>query len=621
MNIATKSLCWLTALVLLSACAKDPSVETEDTERTVWVDNPPVYPTQTLPENLQWQTDNTQPVYASPQAQRGGVFRTFMLAFPLTLRAVGPDSNSSFRSFLDGNKLSLTSLHPDTEAVIPELATQWAYAADGKTVYYKLNPNARWSDGKPVVADDYLFALEFMRSKYIVAPWYNNYYTEQIHAVHKYDDYTISVTGASAKPQIDLHYYYNLSPLPRHFHRLDENWVSDYNWRIEPTTGPYVLKTVRKGKWVEFARVPDWWGEELRYFKHRFNVDTVRITVIRDAETAYRHFLQGALDSFALLLPAFWHDKAKGDVYDRGLIHKVWFYNDTRQPSSGMYLNQDYALLQDPNIRLGLAYSMNIDRMLNTVLRGDYQRLHNMHTGYGEYTNTEIRAREFDLSKADDYFSRAGWEQRGSDGIRVKDQQRLAFTVTYGAPHHTDRLVVLKEEAKKAGVELLLEQLDGSASFKKILEKKHQIAWMGWSTGFRPAYWQHFHSENAHKPQTNNITNTDNAAMDALIMQYRAETDGAQRATLARQLQQMIHDSAVYIPTYQVPYTRAAYWRWVKLPATLGTKNSDSLFSPFGSGGGLFWIAEDIKNETLAARKSDQAFAPVTRIEQRYKTE
>ena len=44
-------------------------------------------------------------------------------------------------------------------------------------------------------ADDYIHTLEFMRSDKIVAPWYNNYYSEQILDVKKYDDHTISVTS------------------------------------------------------------------------------------------------------------------------------------------------------------------------------------------------------------------------------------------------------------------------------------------------------------------------------------------------------------------------------------------------------------------------------------------
>lgn len=605
-------------LLLAGACSQDSQETTAEEPKiegdTVYVENPPIYPSEPLPEGLVWETNNDDPIYASPDAKPGGIFSTFMLAFPMNLRLVGPDSNSSFVGYLRANQLSLTGLHPNTHKPIPQLATHWAYDKDEKTVYYKLDPEARWSDGKPVVADDYLFTLEFMRSKFIVDPWSNDHYTKEILEVKKYDDHTISITGATPKPVVDRHYYYGIAPTPRHFHKLDENWVTNYNWRVEPVTGPYIITKIKKGKFVEFSRVDNWWGREQRYFKNLFNVDKVRIDVIRDAETAYRHFLKGELDAFTIILPEFWHDKAKGEFYDKGYIHKIWFYNDMPQPSYAMYLNQDAGALGDINVRYGLAHSMNIEKLLKTILRGDYERLHSINTGYGEYTNTSLKAREFDLEKADYYFKKAGWSQRGPDGIRVKDGNRLSFKVTYGAPHHTDRLVFLKEEAKKAGVELVLEQLDASAAFKRTIEKQHEIAWTGFSTGFRPAYWDYYHSENAHKPQTNNITNTDDPEMDELTMRYRTETGDA--AALSRRIQEEIHERGAVIPTYMVPYTREAYWRWLKLPAVPGTRWTEQIFDPFG---GLFWIDSEEKERTLAAKKAGKVFEPVTIIDTTYK--
>jgi len=514
------------ALLLLNACGADngDTHKPQQGETVVERELAP-YPVSPLPGGLVWQTNNDDPAFASEQAVKGGTLRMFILSFPLTLRNVGPDSNGSFRGNIDGNRLSLTTFHPDTLNIIPQLATHWAYDEDGKTIYYKLAPDARWSDGREVTADDYLFTLEFMRSEYIVAPWYNNHYTKEIITVKKYDDYTISVTGANQKPETDMHYYYSLSPVPRHFHKLDENWVTDYNWRVQPNVGPYQISKVNKGKSIEFKLKQDWWAKDLKYFKHRFNVNKVRFTVIRDLETAFRHFLKGELDTFTMVDPKFWHERSKHQLFEDGYIHRIWFYNDTPQPSYGLFLNQENALLADKNIRYAVAHAINMDKLLNKVLRGDYLRLHNIHTGYGDYTNTDIRARAFDLDKVDEYLTAAGWGQRGPDGIRVKAGASLSFTITYGVPDHTDRLILLKEEAKKAGIEFKLELLDSSASFKKILEKKHDIAWMGWSTGLRPAYWQHFHSENAHKTQTNNITNTALPELDAVIMEYRSAVD------------------------------------------------------------------------------------------------
>ena len=606
--------------LFLVACGQDdvpqePGQVLPDTDideltlQSHFVEELPTYESVPLPEGLEWVTNVNDPVWSSPEATIGGTFNTSVLSFPLTLRTVGPDSNDSFSAYKRYTNLGLVSIHPNTLKFIPQLATHWAFGPDGKTVYYRLDPDARWSDGELVTADDYLFTIDFMRSEHIVAPWYNNHYTNQIVSVVKYDDYTISVEGATAKPREELLYEYGLNPTPRHFHKLDENWVQDYNWRSEPGTGAYRISRVEKGQFVEFGRNEDWWGNDKRYLAKRFNPDTVRVTVIRDMNVAWEYFLRGEIDAFPVLMPRFWHEKAQGEPFDNGYINRIKFYTDTPQPSAGLWLNTDDPVLADRNVRLGLAHAMNIDLLLSTVLRGDYERLKTHHDGYWDYSNPNIQPREFDLQKADEYLDAAGFPNRGPDGIRMRDGQRLSLRVVYSTQEHTPRLVLLREEAKKAGIELNLQLLDSSAAFKQILEKQHQVAWMAWGIGLTPRFWQHYHSENAHKPQTNNITNTDNPEMDALIMEYRAATDKETRVRLSHQLEQMVHESGVFIPTYKVPYTREAYWRWLRLPEHYASRTTEVIFNPMVEG--VFWIDEEIKAETLAGKDRGDTFEVV----------
>jgi microcin C transport system substrate-binding protein len=575
-----------------------------------------------LPANLQWQTNDSDPIFADPRAQRGGRYRTFMGSFPPTLRLVGPDANSGFVQYLRDNNLGLINKHPNTLNPIPELATHWAFDPDGRTVYFKLDPDARWSDGVPVTADDFVFGLEFMRSKYIVAPWYNNYYTEVITDVVKYDDHTIAVRAASPKPSNELIFDIAFGPVPRHFHKLDEHWVENYNWRIAPNTGPYQIDDIRKGKYIEFKRLPDWWGNDKRFFRYRFNPDYVRIKVIRDLNIAYNYFSKGELDTFPLVMPRLWYKKAQGPMFDDGYIGRIKFYNDLPQPIQGMFLNQDDPLLADRNVRYGLAHAMNYDKVIATVLRGDYERKQTQSEGYGDYSNRTIRARPFDLTKADQYFRAAGWGERGADGIRVKNGERLSLRISYSSDDHTARLVVLKEEARKAGVELTLQLLDATTAYKQVMEKKHQIAWMGWAGGLdvAPTYWEFYHSDNAHKPQTNNITNTADPALDKKIIAYRDATTQEERIRLAHEVEQMIHDNGAYIPGYKVPYTREGFWRWLKLPAAHGTRSSEQLFDVFGLAGGLFWIDEKEKEEVQKARILGTRFEPINIVDETWRT-
>ena len=606
----------LSGLLIFTGCSKKEtdSSKTSATVNTSAQDNSALYAvsTEPLPKDLVWETNDKDPVFSSDQAKRGGTYTSFLDSFPLTLRTVGPDSNGGFAGVVRALQLSPTELHPGTRQPIPLLATHWAFSKDFKTVYFKLNPKAHWSDGKPLTVDDFIFALEMYKSKFIVAPWYNEYYSENFEKVVKYDDNTMAVVGKLPKAKDDILYYYGFSPFPKHYYVLDENFIKKYNWEIPPTLGAYQIDEVVKGKYLTLKRINDWWGNDERYLKNRFNPDVIKYIIVRDMNVAYEHFKKGELDTFALTLPDFWHNKAVGDIYDKGYVHKLWFYTNSPQPDMGLWMNMDREIFKDINVRIGFSHAMNVDKVLATVLRGDYERLQTGATGYGPYENKTIRARTYDLKKVDEYLGKAGWGKRGTDGIRVKDGKRFAVQVLYGAPHHSDRLVVLKEEAKKAGIELELKLMDGESAFKAMLEKQHDVAHTGWGAQWRPEWWGQYHSVNASKPQTNNFNNVKDAELDKLIDAEKKEFDPKVKAELSRKIQQRIYDLALYVPTYLVPYFRESYWRWIKLPESYATELSDSATDPLSTGtGGLFWIDEDTHKETLEAMKTGKTFPAV----------
>lgn len=578
-----------------------------------------------LPADLKWESSNADPVYADPAAKRGGTFHTFMTSFPLTLRKFGPDSNGGFAGYVRETNLPLLSTHPVTGNPMPMLANEWAFGADNKTLYFRINPKARWSDGQPVTADDWVFTLKMMRSKEISDPWYNNYYSTQITDVTRFDDRTLAITSGSEKSRQDLLESLPFSPEPSHAIKLTANWVKEYNWKILPVTGPYQLGEVKKGKSVSLVRIQDWWGNDERYLQHRFNPDKIEIKVLRDQNIAWQHFLRGELDTFPLVMPNWWHDKTKTAEFEKGYIERRWFYNQTPQSPMGLYLNTADPLLKDINVRLGIQHALNLDKMLATLLRGDYQRLNSYGSGQGAFTNTELKARPFDPQLARNYFAKAGFTNAGPDGTLQNERgQPLTLSITYTTAEHAQRLTLLREEAKKAGLNLELNLMDTSAGFKSMLEKKHQSAWMGWSSGRYPAYWEHFHKVNANKPQTNNIMNIDDEAITALVEHYDKEFDFAKKAALSRQIQQRLHELASFVPAYQVPYTREGAWRWIKLPKVPATPKSELLYWPLDGGnsgysyGGLFWIDEQAKAETRAAIESGKTFPAVTLTDTSY---
>lgn len=565
----------------------------------------------TLPTDLKWETNDTDPVYSSEKAVKGGEARVAMSTFPSTLRRIGPDANSSALYLAQNDwTMSLIGVHPGTEKPFPLLATHWAYGKDGKSIYYKLNKNAKWSDGKPLTANDFKFTLEFMLSKNIMAPWYNNFYGENFDSVNVFDDHTLSIVLKKEKPRIYI--YADLPPTPRHFYNgvVDKDFVKKFNWTVVPVPGPYQITKVEKGKNIVISRVKNWWGENERFFKNRFNVDKITFQVVRETTVEYEWFKSGKLDFFAPSEPSYWFDRAKDDIYEKGYVERMMFYNDTARPSFGFWLNQAAPLLADKNVRLGIQHSMNFDKLIQTILRKEWVRLNTTAEGFSKYTHPTIKARAFDIKKAEEYFVTAGFTTKGPDGIRMKGDQRLSVSLTYSSEDWNQRLAVLREEAKKTGLDLQLRFLDWSAATKLYDGKKHEAAFMGFGTGIFPEYFQAWNSK-----QEDNLTSTNIASLDKMIDDYNNATDEPQKIKLSHAISQIIYDEGAFIPSLAKDWTRVAYWRWWNFPETPGTKQTASLSALFDlSWGGLVWFDQAKKDETLAAQKSKKTFTRVDRV-------
>lgn len=577
-----------------------------------------------LPEDLTWFTSHPG-IFGSSRAKAGGEERAALSEFPQTFRTVGPNSNGSFRSYLLAGA-SLVGMNPETNEWIPQLATDWAFSSDKKTVYFKLNEDARFSDEVKITSEDYLFMLEMMRSENIQAPWYNDYFTNSIVDVRSYGEYVISVTGNTEREGDDLLYNLNLSPRAKHHYNgtIEEDWIDKYQWSYEPTAGPYKLTDFQKGESVTFEKVDDWWGYTYDYNKFRYNIDKLTLKVItggRDIQKQY--FLNGEIDAFQLIIPKDWADSEGDDIIRKGYADRHFSYYAPLTGVSGIVLNTQAGIFTSQDVRTGLYYAINMDKMIATVLRGEYSRYHNIglaHVFAGvNFDDDTIRQPDFDPKKAAELFSKAGYSTIGDDGIRVNDRgERLTFELIYSSSYHTERLSVLKEEAKKSGLEIILNNMTEGA-FTVLLDKKHEAFFLGMSTSLTPSPWQYFHSDNA-KEQTNNFSMIADDELDKLTLEYKNEGNLEKRAEISKAVQRRVHELALIIPSYTVPYFRGASWKWFRYPAWLNTKYNDnfmnSVYDSMSGYTGYGWIDEEIKKEVIDAKVKGEVFEPRTYLDE-----
>lgn len=635
---------------LLVACGGESEQPVEQSSRDIaaeadayYAANPEFFSFLTpadLPADLVWQNGSGLPDIGSPEARKGGTQYEYTSDFPATLRVVGPDANGEFRRFiLDYTAVSLAHIHPEQFELYPGIATEWAVAADNRTVFARINPAATFTDGQPITADDFLFSFFFHRSEYIVAPWYNNFYSTRFTNVARYDDYTISITMAEAKPDAAFSAL-SLTPVPRHFYaELGDDFVERYQWRFAPHAGAYEIRpeNITMGTNLVMTRVQDWWAKDLKFWRYRFNPDRINFTVIRDTAKVFEAFKRGDIDNFKIRTAEYWYENLPDSDPDvaSGYIHKFQYYNDGPRSNWGLWINTARAPLDNLDVRLGIQYAANFDLVLERYFRGDFARLEHGQMGYGDFSNDTVKARRFDIARAEEHFARAGYTRRGPDGILINERgERLAVTLSTHYERYRDVFTILKEEAAKAGLDFRLEMLDTAAGSRKVSEKQHEIYFIGYNIALEmyPRYWDWYHSDNAYddaflddgsvnperkiKVQTNNLMSFAIPEMDALITRYDLSDDRQEMVELARQMTGIANDHAAFVPAFVEPFYRHASWRWVRWPEGFNLRYSGEAEDFF-----IHWIDQEMKQETQAARRAGRSFEPQVEVFDQYRTQ
>ncbi|HET6452664.1 MAG TPA: ABC transporter substrate-binding protein [Spirochaetia bacterium] len=354
-----------------------------------------------LPEKLVWYTSRPG-IFGSARARQGGTFHGYIAEYPDTFRTVGPNSNDAYRPFFLTSP-NIVDTNAETKEWMPALATDWAFSADGKSVYFKLNEKARWTDGQPITSADYTFMYDMMRSPNIQDPYANDYFTTQITDVKAFGDWVVRLTWQVPASHDDLLYDLLVQPRPKHFYPngIPKDYVDAYQWVFEPTAGPYALASFTKGESLTFRKVKDWWGYAYAYNKYRFNVDTIQYQVITGGNDIIRnYFYNGQIDTYGLIIPQEWADSQGRDPVKKGYIDRQYMSYIPLQGVYGIVLNVKDPLFADVNVRRGLYYAIAIQKMIDTTLHGEYSRYQNIgmaHVFGGQsFDDTAIRKPDFD---------------------------------------------------------------------------------------------------------------------------------------------------------------------------------------------------------------------------------
>ncbi len=573
------------------------------------------HPLADLPAELNWQTGEDEPELGDPHAVKGGQVRQWISTpFPGTLRAFGPGSDTFFNySAIDNVWMPLVSLHPETKCPIPGLADRWAVSADGRTVFYRLDEAATYSDGRPVKAQDFLLNICLRTATAAKDPYWESFFRDRYDRIAVYGDNVIALTMPEPGPLQPYMACARFYPAhPGFYHDFNDLFLEEYQWKPAPNTGAYVVVPgkIRRGERITLARVKNWWARDKKYYRYTCNVDAIEHVFMNLENKAIEMFRRGEIDLMSVRKPELWEGKLELPEVHNGYIAKYSLRADYACPPYGIYLNCSDRLLGQLDIRCGLAHALNMQQVIATVFRGKMKRLGSYMEGYGELT-LPLTAPEYDRAKAADFFKRAGYAQRDAEGILTNEQgQKLVVELCYAdvSAMMSNVCALLRQEALKCGVDLRLNALNYNVCSRRVFEKRYQAVLWSWplESPF-PRLYDTFASALAYDAKGQPVSNTNNIMavaddeLDAALEAERAAPDYATLKNALHRAQRRIHELSCWVPGWREPYTHLACWQWIRWPQSPTHFCPPSIYNPVESH--LYWVDKDLKDQTLNAKR------------------
>ena len=563
-----------------------------------------------------WQTNTAYELVGDPRAVKGGTFREFILDFPGTLRVEGPESNSAL-NYMIGPMVyeSLLTVHPTTLDYMPVLATHWQVSDDKLTYRYRINPNARWADGQPIVADDVVASWMFKMDKGLQDPSNEMTFGKFEKPVAE-STYIVSVKSKQLNWRNFL-YFSGMSILPAHVLKgvTGERYLTDYNFKMIPGSGPYVVEgaDVIKGKSVTIRRrKTGYWAENHRRNVGVNNFDEIRETVVRDQKLAFEMFKKGDLDTYFVNISREWVEEMNFDKVQRGLVQKIKVFNDQPAGFAGLAFNTRRAPFDDVRVRMALAHLMNRPLLIEKIFFNEYVPLNSYHAG-GIYENPDNPKMEYDPKKALELLGQAGFTSRDPQGRLVRNGVPLTVEVIYASKATEPFLTIYQEDLRKAGVTVNLRLITGETLFKLVMDREYSVASMAWGALLFPNPETSFHSRLADVKSNNNITGLKNPKIDALLAKYDVEFDPAKRVALIKEVDGLLAAEHHYALEWDAPFVRLAHWNKFGYPQGALTRIGDQ--RDIAS---LWWVDPQKQQALTPAMGSASATLPVGPVEVRY---
>lgn len=473
----------------------------------------------------------------------------------------------------------------EPDAVYGLIAETVSVEDNGRTYRYFLRDTARFHDGSPITADDIVFSIETLKKDGHPALSQSMREVTGAEAVNPHE-VVVFFSGAQARDIPLL-----VAGLPI----LSKNWYATRTFTdstMEPPLGSsaYKVGKVSVGRFIEFERVKDWWGNDLPVSIGQNNFDTIRIEFFRDRQASFEAFKGGAYlyrEEFTSRLWARGYDNFPA-LRDKR-VTRFELPDERASGAQGWWINTRRRKFSDPRVREALILAFDFEWTNEKLMFGSYRRTASVFESsdmkaHGLPTPQELAllerhrtqlpddvfAEPFSppvsdgsgkdralLKRAADLLKEAGWIVQGG---RLVDADGNPFTVEIldDDPIFMPHALAYVQNLRFLGIEGSFRMVDAAQFNARKNVFDYDLVPQRYAMSSTPGEGlrRFFGSESAHTPGSTNLSGVDDPVVDELISRIIAAETREDLNTAARALDRIIRAGKYWVPHWH----KASHW-------------------------------------------------------------
>ncbi|WP_422073745.1 extracellular solute-binding protein [Tranquillimonas rosea] len=560
--------------------------------------------------------------YVNPDAPKGGEMsfrgvgasRTFDSLNPFILAGEPAQGLERIHDTLMARALD------EPDAVYGLLAESVEYPADRGWVIFTLRPDAQFSDGHPVTAEDVVFTIETLKSE--GSPLYR-IQLEDVTGAEALSERRVRIDFRDGAATRDLPMEVaQIAILPAHYY----GEVDFARSTLDPPvgSGPYEIADVRPGRSITYCRTPDYWGAEVPVNVGKDNFDCLRYEYFADHTAAFEALKAGEYLLHEEYFSAQWATGYDFPALNRGWVKQVELPDQRPSGAQGFYMNMRRAKLQDVRVRQAIAALFNFEWTNQTLFYGLYERTDSFWensaleaTGIPEgreleileefrgrlppeiFTEPPVSPPEGSLSQIDRSSVRragalldeAGWKV-GEDGLRrneAGDVLRIEFVSD--SPSFERVVLPYVDNLRRVGIDARYVQVDPAQMEERQKMFDYDITGARLVSTLTPSteLRTFFGSQSADQPGTYNLSGISDPVVDALIARAVQADNREGMVAAVHALDRVLRSKHLWVPNWYKGTHWLAYWDVFDRPETK---------PPYDRGVDFWWL-DDEKYEAM----------------------